>query len=307
MEQIGEVNNRVLEKMAQRGREARNILDSVQTYLREGDFEKAREATFQLERKNRNPAIEMLKEHPPKPEKCEKCGNELKWFFKNHILRWTKSNCAQCEYDGVKANIRDNCQKIMASRGIAKRYLNASLDDFSKSYKQLVKADSGLFLYGPRGVGKTHLVAAMMREEILRTEPRKWWHTEYNGEQQDSYAEPSYSDFPLFVSVPELLLNLRGAFKNSSSTTEDEILGEYSNAKVLYLDDLGTEKPTDWALQTLYLLIDRRYREMLKTNISSNLSLDELADRLDDRISSRIAGMCRVVHLKGKDRRLSDE
>jgi integrase len=56
----------------------------------------------------------------------------------------------------------------------------------------------------------------------------------------------------------------------------------------LYLDDLGTEKPTDWALQTLYLIIDRRYPEMMQTIISSNLNLDELSSRLGDRIASRI-------------------
>ena len=109
----------------------------------------------------------------------------------------------------------------------------------------------------------------------------------------------------MFISVPELLLKIRGTFNNSfSETSEQEILNIYSCAKVLYLDDLGTEKASDWALQTLYLLIDRRYSEMLRTVISSNLSLDELADHLDDRISSRIAGMCEVIKMEGKDRRL---
>jgi DNA replication protein DnaC len=290
----------------QRGKKARNILESVQACLQKGDFERARNATLQLDREHRSPAIEILKEHPPKSEKCEKCGNELKWLFRDWDLGWYKANCLQCEYDGIKGKVQENCKNIMIQRGISKRYLNASIDDFSRSYKQRIKSDLGLFLYGPRGTGKTHLMAAGMKWEILKAEPRKILQTELGG-RQEGYVEPFYSDFPLFISVPELLLNLRGAFKNSSATTEDEILGEYSNAKILYLDDLGTEKPTEWALQTLYLLIDRRYREMLKTNISSNLSLDELADRLDDRISSRIAGMCQVVHLKGKDRRLSDK
>ena len=73
----------------------------------------------------------------------------------------------------------------------------------------------------------------------------------------------------------------------------------------LALDDIGSEKATDWALQMLYLLIDRRYSQMLKTIITSNLTLDQIADRLDDRISSRIAGMCKIVSIKGKDRRLA--
>ena len=38
--------------------------------------------------------------------------------------------------------------------------------------------------------------------------------------------------------------------------------------------------------------------------ISSNLTLDQIAARLDDRVASRIAGMCEVIRLQGKDRRL---
>jgi DNA replication protein DnaC len=107
--------------------------------------------------------------------------------------------------------------------------------------------------------------------------------------------------------MPELLLKLRGTFKNSSESDESEIIKTYSEAKILYLDDLGVEKVSDWALQTIYLIIDRRYSEMLRTIISSNLSLDQLADRLDDRIASRIAGMCEVIKMTGKDRRLGDK
>jgi len=38
--------------------------------------------------------------------------------------------------------------------------------------------------------------------------------------------------------------------------------------------------------------------------ITSNLTLDEIAEKVGDRIASRIAGMCKVVEVRGKDRRI---
>jgi hypothetical protein len=94
--------------------------------------------------------------------------------------------------------------------------------------------------------------------------------------------------------------------------TETEIIEEitgdsgWSNYKEfpLILDDIGTEKPSEWAQQNIFLIIDRRYETLRQTIFTSNLSLDELSERLGDRITSRIAEMCKVIELKGKDRRI---
>lgn len=76
---------------------------------------------------------------------------------------------------------------------------------------------------------------------------------------------------------------------------------------LLFLDDLGVEKPSDWVLQTLYLIVDQRYNDNQPLVISSNFDLDEIATRLDDRIASRIVGLCGkdgLVELEGNDLRL---
>jgi DNA replication protein DnaC len=203
---------------------------------------------------------------------------------------------------------------LMGAAGIKKRFMNATLDDFEPKYRQQFTTDKGLFLTGPRGVGKTHLMAAMIRQEILDKEPESYTGTIKHADPVYEYLQyyrPDEYAFPLFISVPELLLEIRGTFgqryidpDSGPPDTEASIISFYSRYKVLYLDDLGAEKASDWVRSTLYLLINRRYENERRTVISSNLSLDQLADQLDDRIASRISEMCKIVKIAGSDRRI---
>ena len=82
------------------------------------------------------------------------------------------------------------------------------------------------------------------------------------------------------------------------------MLSIYMRSPLLILDDLGVEKTTEWALQALYVVVNRRYLDGRQTIITSNLTLDEVREKLGDRIASRIVGMCHPVRLTGRDRRL---
>jgi DNA replication protein DnaC len=182
-------------------------------------------------------------------------------------------------------------QEYSLKAGVGKRYLNAKISDFpdiiKNKIKSAVEGKKSIFIYGPRGTGKTHLLAAIAnRFSEMKT-------------------GPSFD----FISVPDMLLEIRKDMDASAK----KIL-EYSGQRgiwydspldILFLDDLGTEKLTDWALSTIYTVIDGRYRNCFLTFISSNYTLDEIADRVDDRISSRLAEMCEIIHLTGKDRRVN--
>jgi hypothetical protein len=232
-------------------------------------------------------ARDAFLEYPPK-NVCPDCGSEVEWNL-NGILEWRMDFCAECRWREVQAEIARDLKKIMYRLGASHRFLDAKLTDFNQAYQDAVKTEKGLYIVGSRGVGKTHLATALLRQMIF-DHPR---------------AERIHYDIlPAIVSVPELLMRIKATFNKESKETEDEVLDLYSDLRVLILDDLGTEKPTEWAISTLYLIIDRRYRDMRKTIITSNCSLDEIAERLDDRISSRIAEMCNVIRMKGKDRRL---
>lgn len=167
--------------------------------------------------------------------------------------------------------------EMLTQIGLPRRFLNATV-------KRLEPLADSLYITGVRGTGKTHLAAAILRERVLD-------------------RRPHVSDIA-WISVPDLLLKIRATFRDRSEQSESGIIEEYSDCKLLVLDDMGVEKTSEWSLQTLYTIIDRRYREERQTIITSNLSLDELAEKLDDRIASRLSELCRVVVLTGPDRRI---
>lgn len=171
---------------------------------------------------------------------------------------------------------------VLLGAGVPTRYLDASLSQVSPAVRNQFSPSESVFITGTAGTGKTFLAAAILRAGL---------------------------DVPTrrtvrMVGVPELLLKIQASFGERATKTSDEILDAYSDASTLVLDDLGAERTTEWALQTLYVLINRRWESEKQTIITSNLSLDELTSRLSDRIASRIAGMCRVIALSGRDRRI---
>lgn len=171
-------------------------------------------------------------------------------------------------------------------RSIPKRYESVKYEDAPADvralFEKIRETRRGLYIHGPVGTGKTHVAYSL----------KKHW------DESSRYAAD-------FWNVSELMQEIKDDFDrdNYSKTHRfDKIMEE---KEPLFLDDLGSEKLTDWVLERLYLIINKKYNDMLPVIITSNYSMDELAARVGDRIVSRIAEMCDVVMIDGDDRRLS--
>ena len=187
--------------------------------------------------------------------------------------------------------------------GVSKRFRLARMEDFSKSFQEAARQKQNLFMYGPRGVGKTHYLCACLRD-LLRQEMEEEFEDPAKPGSIMQAPQTALNPPAAFLPVPELMLEFKHSYSRNANETETQVLARYSNIKILALDDLGAERVSDWSIQMLYLLIDRRYREMRQTLISSNMSLSEIAESFDDRIASRISEMCQIVKFDGEDRRL---
>ena len=278
-------------------KQPQSMLDLVRSYLDEGKWD---EITALLKKTNWGSLVgdecsQIMRflDGSFRPLACPDCGKTTEGSFSHFTFGWSFEVCPSCQYEKDIKEIHANIDEILLDRGIPRRFLGADMKNMPKSYKTVYKdlnEGRGLYIYGPRGVGKTYFASALAKVPIW-TPPR-------------TRVGVDRRIFPLFVSVPEFLMEIKNTFRKGSQRKEEDVLSMYSDAYILILDDLGVEKPSDWVAETLYVLINRRYEDMRRTIITSNIALPELSMRLDDRIASRIAEMCKVVIMKGEDRRV---
>ena len=94
------------------------------------------------------------------------------------------------------------------------------------------------------------------------------------------------------VVVPDLLDHLRATFNPNSSVTLDRRFEEIRTARMLILDDLGTQSATPWAREKLYQLFNYRYNAELPTVITTASLLQEIDQRLYSRMQD--ARLCKI-------------
>jgi len=246
----------------------------------------------------------IFNEYPPEPEPCPKCGTGVRFIFKAFArMEYRPVSCENCQKLKVEKKLSKTLEQRLLNNGIVKRFLNAKLSDFSDTIQKAATGEEGLFITGPRGTGKTHLVSAIAGN-IIKNLPL---HTSKDQDGKIYYFEPQSKSYPLLVNIPKMLMRIKGTFNSDYGIeSEESILNKICSVPVLLLDDIGAEKASEWVKQTLYLIIDNRYGNMKKTFITSNLTLNQISNQLDDRISSRIAGMSNTIRMQGKDRRLNN-
>lgn len=120
-----------------------------------------------------------------------------------------------------------------------------------------------LVFMGDYGTGKTHLAAAV-----------------------GNYRH-SLGDSPVFVVVPDLLDHLRATFGPSSSVSYDNLFEQIRSARLLILDDLGTQSATPWAREKLYQIFNHRYNAELPTVITTSSNIQDIDPRIRSRMLDR--------------------
>ena len=198
------------------------------------------------------------------------------------------------QYDSAKRQAR-----LFAAAKIPALYLGKGFSDYSVDSdnkvavawaKSAIEKVESLYISGAPGTGKTFLAAIMAQEYLKR------------------------GDTVIFADVPSLLADLRGTFDKDSDLNIEDLMKELANVDVLVLDDLGTEQPTIWSIERLYMVINERYNSGKAMIITSNYDLGQaeaILNRPKDgaqgitgsRIVSRLNHCCRVIKLKGNDRR----
>ncbi|MEN6368726.1 MAG: DnaA/Hda family protein [Thermotogota bacterium] len=183
----------------------------------------------------------------------------------------------------------------------------------------------GVLIMGKNGLGKTHLLVAMMKEyDRRRSSPPN------QATKQDLIAIPPVEElvrdageardtgFPPALTADEIerqvvveywpLLDLTSELRSEVAHGSLEVSRRCRECDLLVLDDFGAERVTDFVLEELERIVDWRYRLMKLTAIATNLSdFRRITQKYGQRTISRWFGSCEVVKILGDDRRATME
>lgn len=141
-----------------------------------------------------------------------------------------------------------------------------------------------LLITGTFGTGKTHQAYGALRR----------------------IAESGPDRFEMIaITAPDMYGLLRPGGSDRGAEYE---LKRLCTIPLLLLDDLGTEKISEWTEEATYRLLNERYNECRPLIITSNLPTqskngEDLQDKLGGRIVSRLSQMTTFVEMVGPDRR----
>jgi len=188
---------------------------------------------------------------------------------KRHLarIRWEVlakqigSRYADCTLEGFECGLPKQREAV------------ASLQRFIDAMPGNIQAGAGVFLYGPVGTGKDHLLSALMRAATQRGAYVRW----LNG------------------------LDLFGAIRDLMSSRGDEanFIEQYTTVGVLAISDpfSGRSELTPHQIDMLSRIIDGRYRTNRATWITANLTDRKDAEkRLGIPITDRLGHGSLSVH-----------
>ena len=269
----------------------------------------------------------------PEPVICEHCGAErhTKGFILLGTIKWMPYGAERCTcpeavaaYEKEKAEKqakeeaekkaeverkqRERIRSIVGESGMGDRFLRRTFETFqitddnqraaatalryAQNFERLLPKPgepepgrNGMFIAGPPGTGKTHIAAAIANYLIAQGLP------------------------VVCMTMIDLLERIKRTYSNTGEN-EGTVLNLYKTVPLLVIDDIGKEPPTEWAISTIYNIINGRYEAYLPTIVTTNYDTDALIVRMTPRETrddttaratiDRLMEMCRGVTLAGE-------
>lgn len=204
------------------------------------------------------------------------CSCEVRAFEKEIAEAEERKAASEIERKFSLSSLGDRFKESTFDRFTGRSGSEKAVGVVRKYAKMFDRQEStSLLIWGEPGNGKSHLAAAICQDIKSR------------------------GFIPVFQSVPELLARIRNTFNRQSKESEQEIMNAVLKCDLLVLDDIGAEKISDWVLESMFRIIDGRYRNKKPTLFTTNFTPTELLFRFmpdKDRATSEQEVAARRIH-----------
>lgn len=149
--------------------------------------------------------------------------------------------------------------------------------NYVDNFAEMKKRGKGLLLYGEVGTGKTFISACIANALIDK------------------------GHACLVTNFARLVNTIQSTFDG-----KQDYIDSLNDFDLIVIDDLASERDTEYMGEIVQNIIDSRYRAKLPLIITTNLTSDELKNAKEirkQRIYSRLFEMCVPIEVKGNDRR----
>jgi DNA replication protein DnaC len=161
------------------------------------------------------------------------------------------------------------------ARDMATRHVVTAVREFVGDLEANLDAGKGMWLMGNTGTGKTTLGMLVAKTALAAGRTVAVYFT------------------------PKLLTQIRQTYQaTDSEDAYDAFFRRLTSVDLLYIDDLGSERHTDWVVEQLYALVNERYENQRSVLVTSNASQDvergrqRLEEQIGSRTVSRLIEIC---------------
>jgi DNA replication protein DnaC len=161
------------------------------------------------------------------------------------------------------------------ARDMTSRHVVQAARDYCENLDAKLAEGSGLWLMGDTGTGKTTLGMLVASQALAAGRTVAVYFT------------------------PKLLNRIRQTYQEAQSENAYTVFfDQVTSVDLLYIDDLGSERHTDWVVEQLYAVINERYENRRSVLVTSNAGGDvdggtkELREQIGSRTVSRLIEMC---------------